>query len=259
MGAVQSNYMKSLAQTLNQNITNLMINIINESTLYCDALQTNIVTFGNGCEWINYGKQINIDLNGKLNQNCMLTQEATTDIQSQLTTVIKNAVEQTLKQDAKNDQGFLATAFGFQENYSEQITNLINIVETNIDISIANKCATAALINQFGGITYCGVNYADINHVITTEASQIAIGTCITGTVVSAILNNTYLNDIIHDADQSLYNKQGLDAGAIAGIVIAIVVVLIGIVLGVYYGVYAKKGGKLGLPSINNVPAELPK
>jgi|GEM_PF-6962516 len=252
MGAFQSNDMKEIARTFNENIINQTTDIINSSSANCTALQTARVQFGGlpNCTWDNFGGQVNVNISNILSQECNLTAEASTDIQSQISTVIENGIRQTLTQESEAVQNFLTVSFGVQLNYSEQITDIVNRVETNINTTVINTCALASLINQNSGIVFCGTNYADINVDITQNATQIAVGYCIANNVFRTILTNDFLNKIIQNADQKLFLEQGLSIGAIIGIVIAALVVVAAVALGVYFGIYAPKKAVLQ-PSVS--------
>jgi hypothetical protein len=88
MGALQSNVMKQIAESVTQQTTNQTIKVINQQSGNCTALQNTTVQFGVpassggvGCTWENFGQQINVNLTNTLKQQCTLTAQASTVLQ----------------------------------------------------------------------------------------------------------------------------------------------------------------------------------
>lgn len=248
MGAFQSNIVKQVAETINKQVTNQTVNVINTAQNTCSALQNSTVYFGVpatsgniGCDFQDFGKELEVDIKHTLDQQCNLTQEASTVLQSEMKSIIENSIRSTLEQKTDAVQKFLALSFGFQSNYSDQINRIVNEVLTNIDLNATNNCTLSALINQNGGVVFCGSSWSNKKVTITQNAAQIATGYCIANAIFNTVINNEYLNAIVTKADQQAYIEQGTDVTLIIIIVVVIIVVLLAIALGIYFGLYYKK------------------
>lgn len=98
MGALQSSQMQEIATILNQQTINQVSNYLNQAEATCEAIQRNTVTTGRECQWVNHGKAFNVTLSNQLDQNCKISGQGTQQITNNISTIISNALENTLNQ-----------------------------------------------------------------------------------------------------------------------------------------------------------------
>lgn len=252
MGGVQSQVMKQVAESFNQNILNQVSNVVNENRQTCSTLQSSIITFGVGCPpeapFQNFGTiSQTVDLSSQ--QQCNLTSQTSVELTNNLQTIVENAIDQTLSQDSEAVQEWFTVSFGAQFNFAEEKQRISNEIITNLNFNTTSICTNTSLISQTGGTNYCGANYGDIRVDIREQTQQTAVATCIAGFVYNTIRNDEFLNNLIQDADQQLFLKQeGLNLGIIIGVIVG-VIVLLALILGLYYGL---KGANKKKKSVNS-------
>ena len=213
MGASQSSVVQSVTETLNQNITN----IINRSA--ATAKTTSVST--NSFSMLNYGtiKNCGIQLTQKIGVNSTVAAIAGLNSESSIENLIKSAIAETVTQNQKSVQDFLATTFTAQESRQEMITKLQNIVQTNItQESVGDIMAMTTSINRGTFPNYGTIDCAgqQINVYQEIMVKQVAQAT--TNATTSAMNKNTQIADTVKKLEQ----KQAAESKGLTALVNAL-------------------------------------
>lgn len=230
MGNVQANQTKQMLSEFTEFVTNNTTTIVNTNKLNCTA--GNVLRFnagkGQDCDFDITGGSIN--LNQTASSNCKVTAEDINDIQAEIKNNISNLTQQFAEQASENTQGWLATAFSFQINQAENITQLSNLIQNNIQTDIENFCGGEILSTNNAIVNLCGTyDGTEIN--ITQDVLATGIASCVNKNITAVFAENEVLNEVFQKTDQALASKQeGIGSFffwlAIAGSVLAVLLII---------------------------------
>jgi hypothetical protein len=244
MGSIQSNITKQalsdVTNVVNQNVTN----VINTSIADCAAGNVNSFTTGilpNGTYCPFSFTNGTINLNQTVKANCVLNSQNTTQVVSDFSSLVNNAIQQAASQSGSSTQGWLATAVSFQVNGLETDTQIINNITNYVQNNVKNTCQSSSQAFNNGQVALCGV-YSGSSFNITQDATVTALTSCINQTILDAFVNNSVLNQLSIDTDQKLTSQQsGIGSFFIYIAIIFAVVAVLGIIGGIIYAVVQGK------------------
>jgi hypothetical protein len=221
MGAVQSNSITQLAQTVNSVVNQSVNQTANITTQDCVSTQNLTINIcleqycgspaPTGCVADN-----NVITNSG-NQSCSLNSSAISQLSANLQANLSSAVSQAVQQSEDLVTGWLSTTAAFQQQgitTSADVANhLSNIVE-NISYSDA---VNTMLSNQAQVINICG---SFINNNVSNNVQQNALVSNVTNLVMNSLSNDSVYNSLSQYAQQQTTGKfAGLSLGGWIGII----------------------------------------
>jgi len=222
MGNKQSSSLRALYKSINKSMTN----IVNTAATSNSGVTVNRNFFKLK---ISGDVQCNIDVGQFITANQVVKTvskfQSTTDIQ----TLMKNAVEQTAKNDQKAVNDFLSLGFNSQKTSTELVTDITNIIDTNIRNENLTSC-NAVIDNINNGELEITGNLGcptGINIAQAIASDQLA--ECISTTLIDIILANAQINEAV----QTMENKQSAENKGITDFLKGLIVplIIIGVII----------------------------
>jgi hypothetical protein len=205
MGSNQSNTVRSVTTSLNENITNL----VNEQSQTTNAQQSNAnelsVNFKNaklkGCS---------INLAQKIVADQRIKAISTFNSEQALQSMMDSAVDNTVKQKSDAVNGFLPTSFANQNNNIATSNYIKNIIHTNIsNKNLQNIIAMTDTLNKnelnFEGVEMdCtnmppGYSINSPQDIVVTQFVE-----SVTGLITEALLKNDQIAKAVNTSEQTL-------------------------------------------------------
>lgn len=219
MGSNQSNTVRSITTSLNENITNL----VNEQSQSTSAQQSNAnelsVNFKNaklkGCS---------INLAQKIVADQRIKAISTFNSEQALQTMIDSAVENTVKQKSDAVNGFMPTSFANQNNNIATSNYIKNIIQTNIsNTNLQNIISMTDNLNKnelnFEGVEMdCtnmppGYSINSPQDIVVTQFVE-----SVTGLITEALLKNDQIAKAVNSSEQTQKAESKGVADAISAI-----------------------------------------
>ena len=207
MGSSQSTQttIKQTIDVVTQNMTNIMVNVKNQSSSLCQIIQNQPIILKNivGC---------NLDATQTANVSCNLQAMFSTTTNANLTTIINSAIDQAMTNSTKAVQEFLTTPLSSQ-NTNTNVTvgaYIKNLIQTNFTSNQQNTCISEATIVQGQPIIIDG--YTCTNPLQTLNLGQkadiINLSNCVTKTITNILTSDSTLNTISQKSDTNISASQ---------------------------------------------------
>lgn len=225
MGNSQSSSLRSIYKSINKSMTN----VINTAT----TSSSNITINKNNLDLEVTGfAKCNIDIGQVISSNQTVKTISKFQSAVDLKTLMKNAVEQTAKNEQTAVNDFLSLGFNSNKNSTELVTEITNIIDTNIKNENITTCNNVIDNVNNGKIKISGnLECPTALNILQTVMSD-QVSECVSETLINVLL----ANDIINDAVQSIENKQKAENKGITDflkglvgplIIIAVIIVLV--------------------------------
>lgn len=247
MGSAQSEITKQTLADYNSFMNTALQSDINTAISGCAA--ANNLSLQTGGEKYCDFEMINgsINVNQKVNATCSLHSKNINSITTKFNTTVKNTTQQFIDQNAKNKQGWFATAFSFQIQGASTSAEVSNKITNSFTGNISNTCRQEATAMNSNKTLLCGTYNASVVN-INQDATITALTSCINRNVTEAFLTNNALNEMYQKTNQKLTSEQAGVGSFVFWIALAIVA---GIILVIILGAVGSSGGSKGGDSGN--------
>jgi uncharacterized membrane protein len=172
----------------------------------------------------------------------------TSEVVQNVNNNLSNEIDQWLQANASANNGFLGFGISIAQsegiNRSELATRIANTVTSNL----SQTCNSSVLSTNDGRVYFCGGNEgSDI--IVTQNAVNTNLTSCMVDNIVKGIASNTVLNDIAQRAIvQAEAKNEGLGSlfGWVKWLIIAAVIIAVVIIIGIiiYFITSSGKGKK---------------
>ena len=184
-----------------------------------------------------------LNISQTASNSCSIEGGLTNQINENLTTTLSNNINTWMTQTAQQNNGWIS--IGLNIAASEAITQeeLSNRIANTISSNLNQTCSAFLQASNFGEIYVCG-NYPNGIYV-TQNAVGSNLTTCIINNSITAITNDSVLNDIVTKTTQQVsQTNEGLSTIAkwliIGGVIIGVLIIL-GVIL---FLVFSGSGSK---------------
>lgn len=184
-----TNVIDIVSDTINQNLTALMVSTQNSNSAQCISNQNislNIGRYADICGGLDLSQQANV--------NCNLSSIFTTNSQNDLSTIAMQAIDQSANSSNKVVQDFLSTSVSDSSNNISMKNHIKNIVSKSITNDTKNTCIAQASVNQnqtivIDGKVACRADGKPQNFAQNAQVS--VLSSCITNSIAGTISNDS--------------------------------------------------------------------
>ncbi len=253
MGNIQANETKQTLASYTNVINTAMFNAYNESVADCSASDTLEIDTCPTFEIINGS----LNVTQAAAANCKFSSENFNTFTAKFTTEVRTATKQFIDENAKNKQGWFATAFSFQINGASNSSEVTNKIMNSFRGSTTNICRSEAAAMNSAKLLLCGTfDGSAIN--VKQNSTVTSLVSCVNRNTEQAFVSNSVLNELFQKTDQKLASEQAGAGSFFAWIVIAIVAAIILIVIVMI--AFNATGGKADVKKLKSVkPGKLGK
>ena len=264
MGANLSNqYTQNTVDSLTSVVNQTVSNVLQTASTNCTSSNTYNALFGSYPTSVNLqtgeitfarcDTNINsVDINQIATGSCNLSSGITSDVQANITNNLASNINTWMTQNAAQNNGWIGIGLNIASQEQINQVQLSTMIANTISSNISQTCSAFVAASNLFQVSYCG-NYP--NGVVNTQqAISQNLTSCIVNNVVTLIVQNEVLNNIVtKTSQQTNQTNQGISDIfrwlVIGGIVIA-ALIIIGVLLFFIFG-----GSKSGPPQ----PTELQK
>lgn len=239
---IQSSVTKSAVTSVTDIVNETITTLQQQATQGCNAINNINIVLG-GKEFCGVATSIK-DSNFNVNQtgviNCTLKSEVYSNISQTTIDELKTKLEQEATKSFENKQGWLAVAASIQSSYTDFKGTIKNNIRNILSTTISNTCQQKADIYNTGTFTIC----ADIegsNFNINQNGSITTLNQCVTTSILTAIFNNSTLQDIAQKTDEKFASDQEGIGSLFKWLVVIAVIVAVVVIVGII--IYAAVGG----------------
>jgi len=164
--------------------------------------------------------------------SCSIQGGITNEVSQTINNELSNEIKDWLSSEAKANNGFLGFGISIAESEGINQTDLSNKIANTLTNNLVQNCNAAVLSSNDGTIYFCGT--APNGIIITQNALNTNLTSCIINNVVTAIGNDQVLNDIVQRA-LSKANATNEGVGSLfswlkwvilAAVIIAVIVII---------------------------------
>ena len=239
MGNVQANETKQILSSYTNVVNSVVANVYNKALANCSSSNNLMLTTGRDCVF-NFSDGT-MNFKQVAGSNCKLDSINTTELTSSFNTEIINKTRNFIEQNAKNDQGWFATAFSLQINDAENVTDVMNQITNSFNVNFTNQCQSISNALNNANVDLCGY-FDKTTFNFEQNAFVTAITSCVNKNVMNMWTSNSVLNDLWSKTDQKLASTQaGFSFVWLFLIIIALVILLI--IGGIFYSKFKKSSG----------------
>jgi hypothetical protein len=188
----------------------------------------------------------NVIINQNALSTCSLEGGLTNTVIQNINTNLANEIEQWLTAEAKANNGFLG--FGISIANSEGIneTELSTKIANTVTSNLSQNCNASVLSTNTGTVYFCGGNDGGTNIVVTQNAVNTNLTSCMVNNTVKSIGNDQVLNSIVQKAIVKAEAKnEGIGSlfTWVKWLILAAVVIAVVVIIGILI-YFISSGGK---------------
>jgi len=248
MGSAQSNVTKQTLASYTNVINTAMFNAYNESVGRCSASNTLVIDTCPTFEIINGS----LNVTQAAAADCQFNSQNFNTFTAKFTTEVRNATKQFIDENAKNKQGWFATAFSFQINGASNSSEVTNKIMNSFQGNTTNICRDESDAMNSGKLLLCGTfDGSAIN--VKQNSTVTSLVSCVNRNTEQAFVSNSVLNDLYQKTNQKLASEQAGVGSFFEWIVIAIVAGIILLIIIAFVFNVSGGSGKADVKKLKSV------
>lgn len=202
MGSSSSkNTLEIVNDTINQNLTNILVNVQNSNSALCSSNQSMNLEFGEKANFL-----CGIDISQGTSVNCNLSSMFKTTSNADLTTLTNQAIDSSANSSNSTTQNFLSASVSDSNNNTTMKNYIKNLVEKNVNSTTTNTCIAQASADQSLNLKInskvgCKPDGTSLN--LSQNAQVAVLSSCITDNLFGVIANDAVVQKAVSEGSVS--------------------------------------------------------
>lgn len=205
MGNFQSTKTREFISKVTDIVNEVCTKVTNDSLAECVSTNVFKEYISPPPDCVLSGVTINIGQSAK--SFCTLDSVANTKITQEIATELKEKLDQLIKTEVQNKQGFLATGLSIQITDTEVQQQILDSITNRITQDIRNGCKSVSRAWNQGELAIYGC-FKDTTIEVQQNATSQALASCIMETIATTAVGNQTLAQIVQEADTKLASEQ---------------------------------------------------
>ncbi len=181
-----------------------------------------------------------VSISQNANNTCSITGGITNSVQENLTSTLSTNINNWITQNQTQNNGWLGIGINIAASEGINQDNLSQRIANTLTSNVAQTCSAFLDASNIAKVYVCG-NYPN-GIIVVQNAASTNLTSCIINNTVTAITNDTVLNNIVNrTSQQTSQTNEGIFSG-LKWIIIAVVIVVVLAIIGVaLYFIFGSK------------------